>query len=195
MSILLQTLPRGTAYSMRSISAANTLKPAFGGALQRIGRKGSHFAIDVSVPALSAQGCGMGLIADLLRGETEPLVLAIPEYLPAQTYGSPLANGVSTGSTLSIKGLTASVPLRKGKFLSIVQGGQRFVYMITADAVASAGGVASVPIWPMLRRPTATNEVIELAAPKIEGFVGAGQEWSIARIKSVGMSFSIEERE
>lgn len=195
MSITLQTLPRTTSYSMRAVSAANMLNPAFGGARQRIGRKGSHFALDVSVPSMSAQGCGMELIADLVRGETEPIALKIPEYLPAVSYGTPLANGVSTGSILSVKGLNPSVPIRKGKLLSIIQAGQRFTYMVTAETVASAGGVAPLPIWPMLRRPTAADQVIELATPMIEGFVGAGQEWSIARIKAVGLSFSIEERE
>lgn len=195
MTITLQGLPRATNYSMRAISAANTLSPAFGGADQRLSRKGSRFAIDVSIPALSAAGCGMGLIADLLRGETETLVLEIPEHLPAVAYGAPVANGVSTGSVLAVKGLTPGAVIRKGKFLSIILSGQRFVHIVTAEMTVPAGGLVSLPIWPMLRRPTIDGAVIELAAPKIEGFIEPGQDWSINSLKAVGMSFTLKERE
>lgn len=195
MAIILQGLPRQTRYSMRAISAANTLSPAFGGADQRLGRKGSRFAIDVSIPALSAAGCGMGLIVDLLRGETETLVMTIPEHLPAVAYGAPVANGASTGSVLAVKGLTPGAVIRKGKFLSIILSGQRFVYMVTGEVTANGAGQASLPIWPMLRRPTADGAVVELAAPKIEGFIEPGQDWSITSLKAVGMSFALKERE
>lgn len=195
MAILLQELPTKTDYSMRAISAANTMSPAFGGPDQRLGRKGSRFAIDVSIPALSAAGCGVGLIADLLRGETEPLVMAIPEHLPAVAYGAPVANGVSTVSVLAVKGLTAGVVIRKGKFLSIILSGQRFVHIVTSETVANAAGQASLPIWPMMRRPTIDGAVVELAAPKIEGFIEPGQDWSINSLKAVGMSFTLKERE
>lgn len=195
MAIMLQELPAKTEYSMRAISAANTMSPAFGGADQRLSRKGSRFAIDVSIPALSAAGCGAGLVADLLRGETETLVLAIPEHLPAVAYGAPVANGVSTGSVLAVKGLTPGAVIRKGKFVSVILSGQRFVYMVTAQVTAPVGGLANLPIWPMLRRPTADGAVIELAEPKIEGFIEPGQDWSINSLKAVGMSFALKERE
>src|SRR5690606_34521759 len=140
----------------------------------RLSRKGSRFAIDVSIPALSAAGCGMGLIADLLRGETETLVLAIPEHLPAEDYGATVAHGVGTGSVLPVRGVKIGAVIRKGKFLSIILSGQRFVHIVTAEMTVPAGGLVSLPIWPMLRRPTADGAVIELTAPKIEGFIEPG---------------------
>lgn len=181
---------------MRAISAANTLSPAFGGSLQRIGRKGSRFALDVSIPAMAAKSCGIELIADLLRGETETLVAPVPDYTPATTWGSPLVNGYSlAGSSLPIDGLPASRAVPKGKFLSLIIDGQRFVHMVTAAATASTGGGATLAIWPALRKSPANNAVVELLAPKIEGFIQPGQEWSTRRIGAVGMSFTIEERE
>lgn len=195
MSITLQTLPRATIYSMRAISAANTLSPAFGGAVQRLARKGARFALDVSVPAISAGACGMGLVTDLLRGETETLVAAIPEALPVVAYGAPLVNGVVAGSVLPVDGLPVGALVRKGKFLSIILSGQRFVHIVTADTTAGGTGAASLPIWPMLRRPTIDNAVVELATPMIEGFVAAGQDWSRSRLAAIGLSFTIEERE
>ncbi|MFC0633296.1 hypothetical protein [Brevundimonas balnearis] len=195
MAITLGTLPRLTTFSMRAVSAANDLRPSFGGPVQRLGRKGSRFALDVKVPAMSAKGCGIALIADLLRGETETVILPVPDYVPAVPYGTPLVNGAGQlGTTLVIDGLTPNVAILKGKFLSVILGGQRYVHIVAAQTTANGSGQASLPIWPMLRTPTTDNAVVELAAPKIEGFVQPGQEWSISRLQAVGVDFSVEER-
>lgn len=194
MTITLQDLPRSTNYSMRAISAANTLSPAFGGPIQRIARKGGRWALDVRVPALAAAGCGMALIADLVRGESETLALVIPEYFPAHPYGAPVCDGVSGGTALLAKGLTPSALVRKGKFLSVIIGGRRYVHLVTSTTTADSSGEATLPIWPPLRLPTVDGDVIELSQPKIEGFVQPGQEWSISRLAAVGADFTIEER-
>lgn len=195
MTITLQTLPRSTNYAMRLISAANTLNPAFGGARQRIGRKGSHFGLDVEVPALRQGECGMALIADLCRAELETVTLPIPEGRDPINYGSPLVNGAGlAGTSLPVDGLPAGRVVPKGKMLSVIMAGQRYVHLVTADAAANGSGQVTLAIWPMLRRPTIDNAVVELAAPKIEGFITAGQDWSIGRMRSVGVKFTIEER-
>ena len=195
MTLSLQTLPRATEYGMRAISAANTLNPAFGGPIQRIGRKGSRFALDVSVPALAQRCAGVELVADLVRGETEMVALPVPEDMPAEPYGTVLvAGGAQAGSTLSVDGLTPGVVVRKGKFFSVSVSGQRYVYIVTAETVADALGAADLPIWPMLRASPADNAAVELSTPMIEGFVQPGQEWSISRLKAIGLRFTIEER-
>lgn len=196
MAIDLPPLPRGTTYNIRTISAANTLNPAFGGPRQRLARKGSRFAIDVSIPALSLKGCGRALIADLIRGETEPVSVIIPQPGVHTTgLGAPLVNGSGhAGSFLPVKNFTPEIVLPKGLWLSITTSGQRFLYMLTNEAYVPPTPF-SMPIWPMLRRPPANNDVIEVAAPRIEGFVAPSSEWSVARIGSVGISFTIEERE
>lgn len=196
MTITLQTLPRGTTYSMRAVSAANNLEPAFGGGIQRIARKGSRFALDVNVPALALRCAGVELIADLIRGETELIRCPIPEAIEAAPYGAALVNGGGqSGTALAVDNLTPNVVLRKGKFLSLPVSGQGFVYMVTAETIADDDGAASVPIWPMLRASPANNAAIELPAPMIEGFVRPGQDWSIWTLRAVGLSFTIEERE
>jgi hypothetical protein len=195
MAITLGTLPRLTTYSMRVVSAANDLRPAFGGPVQRLARNGSRFALEVKVPAMSAAGCGIELIADLVRGETETIVAPVPDYVPVASYGTPLVNGAGQlGSSLVVDGLTAGVVIAKGKFLSLVTGGQRYVHMVTAQTTANGSGQATLPIWPMLRVATTDNAVVELAAPKIEGFIAPGQEWSVGRLRAVGVEFLIEER-
>lgn len=195
MAIELMSLPRSTQYTMRAVSAASDMTPAFGGADQRIARKGSRFALDISIPALSAKSCGMALLADLLRGETEPLAVAVPEHIPPADYGTPVVVGVVAGSVLPVSGLPAGRMVPKGKFLSVVLAGQRYVHMVTEAATATSGGSASLKLWPMLRRPTINGASVELAAPKIEGFVEPGQDWTVGSLPAVGMSFSIKERD
>lgn len=196
MAITLQNLPRSTVYSVRAVSAANDLHPAFGGSVQRIARKGSRWAIDVSIPALAIKSCGMGLIADLVRGETELVRIKLPDGMVVRSYGNPLVNGVGqTGSTLTVDGLTPGVVIPKGRFLSITTSAQGFVYMVTEETVASGGGGASLPIWPMLRLSPPDNISVNLDEPVIQGFISPGQKWSISNTRAVGMDFTIEERE
>lgn len=196
MAITLQRLPRSTVYSMRAISAANDLTPAFGGSVQRMARKGSRWAIDVSIPALAIQRCGMSLIADLVRGESELIRMRLPDGITPSPYGSPLVSGAGqSGTSLVTDNWTPNVVLRKGKFFSAEVGGQSFVYMVTDETVASNIGAATVPIWPMIRAPIADNAAVNIAEPMIEGFIQPGQDWSISNMRAVGLSFTIEERE
>lgn len=195
MTITLGTLPRLTQYAMRVVSAANDMAPAFGGNTQRLARKGTRFGIDVTVPPLPQAGCGMSLITDLVQGETEVVAFNIPEGFASQPYGSPLVKGAGqAGSLLVIDGLTPGVVIPKGKFFSIIISGQRYVYLVRAATVANGSGEVSLPIWPMLRKSPTDNAVVELSAPKIEGYVPTGQEWSISSLKSVGLSFTVTER-
>lgn len=196
MSITLQTLPRSTVYSMRAISAANDLTPSFGGSIQRIARKGSRWAIDVSISALGIKKCGMTMIADLVRGESELIRMKLPDGITPSPYGSPLVNGAGqAGTTLVADNFTPQVALRKGKFFSVEVAGQGFVYMVTDETVADEDGDASIPIWPMIRAPIADNAPISIATPYIEGFIAPGQDWSISNMRAVGLNFTIEERE
>ena len=195
MAITLQALPSTTTYSIREVAAGNIMRPAFGGPLQPLTRKGDHWAVDVTIPALDARGCGMGLCADLTRGKREPMVLRVPDYMEARPYGNPVCNGVSTGDTISVKGLTPTVVIPKGKWMSLVLNGQRYLYLVAVDAVANGSGVASVQVTSMLRRPTIDGAAVELAEPKIEGYVPANQSADIGTLPAVGLQFSLEERD
>ncbi len=195
MAITLQALPSTTTYSIREVAAGNIMRPAFGGPLQPLTRKGDHWAVDVTIPALDARGCGMGLFADLTRGKREPLVLRVPDYMEARPYGNPVCNGVSTGDTLSIRGLTPAVVIPKGKWMSLILNGQRYLYLVAVDAVANGSGVASVQVTSLLRRPTIDGAAVELAEPKIEGYVPANQSADIGTLPAVGLQFSLEERD
>lgn len=196
MAFDLQTLPRRTTYDPREIAASNVLRPAFGGPLQPISRKGDHWAFDVSVDAIDARSCGMALIADLTRAKREVVIMPVPDRTPAQPYGSPVLNGSGVGgTTLPVRGLVPGITIPKGKWLSIVTAGQRFLYLTAAPATVNGSGVANILLTQMLRRPTVDGAVVELASPKVEGFVPAGQQWSLASLPVIGVQFTIEERE
>ena len=67
--------------------------------------------------------------------------------------------------------------------------------MASADATVGAGGTVSAAIWPLLRSPLSVNDVVEIAAPKIEGLVSPGDElsWQISVDRLASFSFTVAE--
>jgi len=93
-----------------------------------------------------------------------------------------------------VSGLIPGDVIREGKFFSLVIAGQRYLHQVTADVTATAGTV-NLPIFPMLRRQPPVGAVLELEAPKIEGFVqGNEQAWNTSRSKYLPFRFTIKER-
>src|SRR3546814_19804997 len=67
--------------------------------------------------------------------------------------------------------------------------------MFTASVVASGTGTVTASIFPPLRTSLSVNDVVEIAAPKIEGHVLPGEElsWQLALDHTTGISFSVME--
>lgn len=201
MSLMLPALPRTTQYTVRKQSFGRDHTPVLGGPVLRLAGLGTRWAFDVSIPALAAAACGASLTMDLERGETETVVMVIPEPgTERASFGSSVrVNGAGQlGMTLNVDGLPANKAVPKGKWLSLLIGGQRFAYRTTAAVVANASGSVALPIFPMLRRQPVNDDVVELAEPKIEGFVAMDIEHSLRAIGTtgaVGIDFTISERE
>ncbi len=198
MAVHLGTLPRGTQYVLREVSRARSMSPTHGGGPDTmIRRLGDRSAIEVQVPAIASGGCGPGLVVDLLLARTEGAVIAIPEpKVPPGDYGVPLVlGGNQQGEILSVDGLTPGVVIPKGKWLSVIASGRRFAYLTTAEVIANGSGQAALPIWPMIRRSPPDNAVVELAEPKLEGFVQDVVEREVRSIGAISVSFRITERE
>ena len=122
--------------------------------------------------------------------------MAVPDYAPPQSYGAaPVCNGVAMGNAVPVRGLTPSVPIQKGKWMSLVLNGQRYLYLVAADVVADGSGEALIEVTSLLRRPTIDGAAVELATPKVEGLVPANQSASLATLPAVGLQFTIEERD
>lgn len=193
MPLTLPTSPAPASMSWAKISAANVLTPAFGGAEQELNRKGTRWALTYSLPPMPYYQA-MAWVDLEAEGQTVLMRVFQPGLIIGNP-GAPLANGVSAGITLSIKGLTVGFTIHKGQWLSVITGGQRFLYRAAGPAIANGSGVATVTLTQMLRRPTAADDVIEIAQPMIEGFVRDVQEMTVGVDRLVAITFTVRERE
>lgn len=108
--------------------------------------------------------------------------------------GAPrVEGGAQLGTTLNADGLTAGYVVNKGAFVSVITNARRYLYRVTATVTASGTGEAALSVFPPLRVSPFDNDIIEIAAPKLDGqvsFEGFNQVWNGA----MPASFVIEER-
>lgn len=195
MSVTLPTSPPPRSITPRLITSRADLRPAFGGATQRIARSGSHWAFDVEMPPMShAQALDWVNILD----ETDTCILRLPE--PGITIGSPgtpLVNGASqTGTSLITDAWGASYAIPKGKFVGVTVSGLQYLYQTTTAVTASGGGAATLVLRPMLRASPADNAALIINPATVEGFVSlsdGSMNISVNRLVE-GFTFTIEER-
>lgn len=195
MALSLPIWPAPARMVPRLLTARNDLSPAFGGPTNRFARMGSRYALDVEMPPMKnidAQDW-----ADI-DDEAATCILLIPQPgIDTGAPGSPLVNGGSqAGSSLILNGVTPQYALRKNQWLTIITGGQRFSYRAKSAVVADAAGNLVVPLRTMLRVSPTNNDVVEIAEPKIEGYVTVTEDaWSVDSAHIVALTFSITERE
>lgn len=195
--ILLPTCPPIASATPKLIGYFTDQVPTLGGPQTRVSRLGDRWGMAVETfPAVYAEE-GRIYLSRLLRGMTDTVVIGIHEPgMTGKDYGSPVVSAPAAGRFLPVSGLGASRAVPEGKFLSVIISGQRFVYMVTAAVTADGNGAALLPIYPTLRRQPAVGAVVELSAPKMEGFVqGNEQSWQVSRSKRLGFSFAIMEIE
>ena len=197
MAVFLPATPAPASATPRKMDFGAILEPGLGGASQYVGRLGDRYELTVQMPVMAPEVARV-FIARLNRAKASSLVIPFPQ--PGVTVGAegaPRVNGAgAAGTSLPIDGLPANKALKEGWFFSIIVNGQRYIHQIAADTVASAGGAVTLNIDPMLRVSPPDNTVIELAEPKIEGFVqGDGTPWDIATAGHVGLAFTIREIE
>ena len=193
MSLILPTEPAPASMTVALISTKNTLTPATGGDEQEIGRKGSKYALTFSMPVM-AYSPSMPWSDLHAEGETVVMRVFQPGF-DTGAPGAPLVKGAGQiGSALIVDGLTPGYVIRKGQFLSVLTGGQRFLYRARADVTAT-GGEATIQLGTLLRRPPADNAVVEIAQPMIEGFVRDLGEWTVGVDRFVNLQFTVRERE
>ena len=197
MAVALPADPAPQRVTPRLRRFGNDLTPVGGGPVTRVRRLGDRFSLDVQLPPLDYADQAMKWIGRLARGTADTVTLPVPQPgLNIGTPGAPRVNGAGQlGMTLNVDGFTPGYVMREGQFFSIITGGQRFLYVCTADTVAT-GGAMVLPFEPMLRRQPANDDVIEVAQPIIEGFIeGRESSWTVEAAFNVGLSFKIDERE
>lgn len=163
-------------------------KAPMGGGYQRLNRLGNRFALDITYPRLKPEPDARILIARLRRAKTEGALFPVPQPgLDIGDPGSPVINGANqAGNVLVLRGFTSGYILREGQYFSIIHGGRRYLHNAAGDFVASAGGVLTVTLDPMLRIVTTDGAIVEVAKPYIEGIVSGASidiEQTIAKSK------------
>ena len=140
----------------------------------------------------------MAWTAALSSAEADTVLMRLsqPGFSPGSP-GTPLVKGASQlGSTIEIDGFSTAYAAKAGQWFSLIISGRRFLYQVAADTVAVADLMAALPINPMIRRSPANNAVTEFATPIIEGFLsGRETSWTVDVARTVGLSFTVTERE
>jgi len=174
------------------------LTPSLGGPVQRVERMGSRFKIAVTMPPMLNPKLGRQWVARLIRGKQEGARMAWPlqGFDPGNPGDIKVASAGAAGRSLPVKAATPNYIFREGQFFSVVVTGRHFLYMVTAETIASATGTATLPIEPMLRVSPPVDAVCWFGKPMVEGFI-QGQEfaWEMALANFVGMGFELAEME
>lgn len=183
MTIILPRLHRSAEYEMKPVYAGTeTLQPATGGPRMPVDRPGDHWALEIDIGTLRTT-CGQALMADIVRGRSQPVAIQIPE--PGIDKGAPGAVVIDgagqSGEALDVKGGTPGAVLRKGWFISLFTAGHWFAHMVAETVVLDVAGKATVTVWPMLRTPHADNDPVAVVNPMIEGFVIEGGDYGVRR--------------
>lgn len=76
--------------------------------------------------------------------------------------GSPVVNGLQSGEDISVRGLPASATgyLLPGDYVQIDTGSQRTLHKVLSQVDSDGSGVATMTLWPEVRRPTPDGTVI-----------------------------------
>lgn len=195
MSIVLPTYPGVVSMTPRLITSRTENNPAFGTPDQRFSRMGSRFAFDFALEPIPTED-SMDWVD--IETESETCVYTIPQVeFDTGAPGAPLVDGAGqSGTTLNLKGLTPQYVVRKGQWLNVTTSGVIYLYRAKTETIADATGDMALPLTTMLRKPHLNNDVIELAEPKVEGFVTIPEDaWAISGDdRLVRLSFTIKER-
>jgi len=196
MSVLLPTSPGIRAAKPRLRDFGAWLEPPMGGAAQRLNRIGNRFAVDIDVATSRSTDEGRVIVARLMRGLTDGVLLPFPQdFDPGAVGTGVVVDGAGQlGSTLKLRGFTPGYTVREGQFFSIIYGGRRYLHAASADLAADGSGKMPLGIFPMLRISPNDGALCEFAAPMIEGFIVGNQvEYALQTAPYLDVSFTVQE--
>lgn len=197
MAVDLSDVPWRSA-KVRMLDFGGELTPPLGGAVQRINRLGSRFAIDVALAPVAQEPEGRELTSLLRQAKTEGALFAFPQPgLAIGSPGAPVVDGaVAGGTTVPISGLTPNYAIRRGQFVSFIHDGRRYLHSAAEPGLADAAGDVELTIEPMLRIALADGDEVEVARPMLEGLLEGGDlEHEIMTEPFIALGFSISESE
>lgn len=195
-AIVLPSDPWPSGVSFRPVRAGFDLPGTFG-VDQRVSRMGDRWAMDVQMPPMPYGDTALRWVARLSRARGDVVRMRVPQPgldLRGRS-GDVLVKGAGqAGTSLLVDGGREAYPVREGQWVSITTGGRSYLHLVAADALFDSAGEATLTLDPMLRVSPADNSPVEIEEPVIEGFLEAGQEWTVDVARHVGLSFTIRER-
>lgn len=197
MSILLPTSPGPRSAVPSYLDWGGVIASPLGGADQKLNRLGDRFALDVTMPPLTVPNEAAAWVAALIQGQKDGVLFEWPQGIDIDGTGDGTVDGADqAGTSLDIEGIAAGRKFLRGQFFSVVHAGRRYLHIVTAAAVASVGGKATLSVEPMLRVSYADGALVEIDTPKIEGYLeGNSRDWSLDTAMYVGLQYRIKERE
>lgn len=191
------TLPRTPPVKVAwaIVDAGVTLPGIAGGSDQRLNRLGNRWQVSVDMPPLDPVDA-LAWSAALSQGLEDGVAWRV--WQTGTPTGSPgtvrVAGAGQAGRSLALDGLNPGYVLRSGMLLSILTGSQHFLYRSAAAMKASGAGTGTVQLTAALRVQPADNDLVEVAAPVIEGLLVDAPGWSIDPDRIArGFSFTIRE--
>lgn len=194
--IILPSSPGPLTSDLSIIHAGGVVDSALGGGSQIVNRPGARCRLQVSLPAMTgvnARKWFAALTAALFEGGRYTLRQV---GLTVGTPGSPLVSGAAqVGQTLVVDTGSPNYAFKAGQCLSVTTGARRYLYPIAVDGAFNSSGGASIPLSVPLRVSPANNDVVNFAAPVIEGSIELDDPhlpFNEGRL-AAGLSFTITE--
>ena len=158
---------------------------------------GRRWEVDVTLPSMKHADARQWLAwLAKLDGNLHTFTMGDPLGAIARgsAGGTPLVAGASqTGASLDVDGCTTSTTnwLREGDYIQLGTGGDARLYMVTDDVDTSAGGAATIPIWPEITTAPADNATV-IVSSTVGAFrlADSVSTWSANEASIYGISFS-----
>lgn len=164
-------LPAGDVlrYVPTLLPTASESESAMGANLQDFTPAGRRWRFDVRLRSLT--DARLDLWAGLEEAGSQTFLWPIPQLdTVGANEGSPLVDGGGQlGRTLSVKGVTAGYVIPRRTWAVVISAGKRYAYRTSAAVTAAGDGTADLPIYPNIRAVHSNEDVVEIAAPKVEG--------------------------
>lgn len=199
MTLPILSADRVSGVTRRLEMAMTTVRSPFNGKDQTQDWGGRWWAYDVQLGPWRDPGAKRAIAAFFagLDATAGKFLFADPSAPFKGDYaglGSPLVRGgLQTGRQLVTDGWPAHALLRAGMCISFATGSSTRFHMLTQNATASASGIATLVLAPILRDSPADNAVIEYAAPKVQLRVTSAVAAQIASGAYTTFSFTAEE--
>ncbi|MFW6299956.1 MAG: hypothetical protein ACOC20_03435 [Oceanicaulis sp.] len=190
-------LPAGNVRShvARQASRPSRARNAQGVGAANINQLGKVWAFDVTLTAM-LQAAALQWIARLNNNTGDGHRWTIPQgdLIPGSEGAPRVAGAGQLGTSLNVDGVTASMAIPEGAFVSIITAGRRRCYQMAETVTANGSGAVTLVFNTPLRVAPADNDVVEIKAPKVEGLVDFSGMALAALYQSRGGAFTITER-